>query len=291
MSVGSEPARENRPLAVTQTERPSWLDLNLRAIRGRAFVRVLGAVREPMWIVSDGVMPALAMCAYVLLYRALGAPQEYEAIVVLGGIISVYWLNVLWGMGAQLYWEKQQGQLALFFAAPCTRMSILTGMALGGMVMTTTRALIAIAVGFGILGIRVDPFNVWLLALVFTITMAALYALGMIFASLFLLYGREAWHICNALVEPVYFLSGLHFPLRALGAFGAVAAGLVPLALGVDAIRQVILGEKAYGIFPLQTEIIALTLLATVLFFLARLSMRHLERLGKEQGRLTQRWQ
>lgn len=291
MSSAVDPPRAREPLAVTQTPRPSWIQLNLRAMWGRAFVRVLGAVREPMWIVSDGVLPALAMCAYVLLYRALGAPKEYEAIVVLGGIISVYWLNVLWSMGAQLYWEKQQGQLALFFAAPCSRMTILTGMAVGGLAMTTTRALIAIAVGFGILGVRVEPFNVWVLAGVFLITMATLYALGMIFASLFLLYGREAWHICNALQEPVYFLSGLYFPLRSLGAFGAIAAGLVPLALGVDAMRQVLLGEKAYAIFSLQSEVIALAVLAVVLFFVARLSMRHLERLGKQEGRLTQRWQ
>jgi ABC-2 type transport system permease protein len=291
MSLGAEPLTAPEPLAVTQTPRPNWIELNLRAMWGRAFVRFLGAVREPMWIVSDGVLPALAMCAYVLLYRALDAPPEYEAIVVLGGIISVYWLNVLWSMGAQLYWEKQQGLLALLFAAPCTRMTILTGMALGGLVMTTTRALIAIAVGFGILGVQVEPFSVWLLAAVFLIAMAALYSLGMMFASLFLLYGREAWHICNALQEPVYFLSGLYFPLSALGTFGAVAAGIVPLALAVDAMRQVLLGEKAHGIFPLQTEIMALAVLAVVLFFLARLSMRHLERLGKREGRLTQRWQ
>lgn len=283
--------KEPRRLAVTQTPRAGWLELNWRAMCGRAFVRVLGAVREPMWILSDGVLPALAMCAYVLLYRALQASREYEAIVVLGGIMSVYWLNVLWGMGAQLFWEKQQGQLALFFAAPCERMTILTGMAVGGLAMTTTRALIAIGVGFGILGVRVEPFDAWLLAGVFLITMAALYALGMIFASLFLLYGREAWHICNALQEPVYFLSGLQFPLRALGGFGAVAAGLVPLGLGVDAVRQVVLGEKAYGLFSLRNEVIALAVLAVVLFFVARFSMRHLENLGKREGRLTQRWQ
>ena len=36
--------------------------------------------------------------------------------------------------------------------------------------------------------------------------MGALYALGMTMASLFLLYGREAWHLNNALQEPMYFL-------------------------------------------------------------------------------------
>src|SRR5207247_159048 len=150
---------------------------------------------------------------------------------------STYWTNVLWGMGAQLYWEKQQGQLQLYFAAPCSRLSILTGMALGGVAMTTVRSVVGIALGFGLFGVRVEPFALWRLILVFTATMGALYALGMTLASLFLLYGREAWHVCNALQEPVYFLSGLYFPLRTLGALGMIAAGLTPLAPGVDAIR------------------------------------------------------
>src|SRR5438128_2067567 len=89
------------------------------------------------------------MCAFVLLYRALGAPRSFEALAVLGGILSTYWINVLWGMGAQLYWEKQQGQLQLYFAAPCSRMAILTGMALGGVLMTTVRTVFAIGMGFG----------------------------------------------------------------------------------------------------------------------------------------------
>jgi len=269
----------------------SWAVLNARALWARAYVRLVAAVREPGWALTEGVLPSLAMAAYVMLYRALGAPAYYEAIAVLGGILSVYWLNVLWSMGAQLYWEKQQGQLALYFAAPCDRMAILTGMALGGLVMTTPRALISIAIGFGVLGIRVGPFDPWMLLAVFTVTMAALYALGMILASLFLLHGREAWHYCSALQEPVYFLSGLYFPLRSLGALGAVATGILPLALGVDAMRQVLLGAQAHGMFSVGTEVAALAAFALVLFGAARFSMAHLERLAKREGRLTQRWQ
>src|SRR6185295_1225738 len=102
---------------------------------------------------------------------------------------------------------------------------------------------------------------------VFLVTMVALYALGMSLASLFLLYGREAWHLCNALTEPVYFLSGMYFPLRTLGALGSVMAGILPLALGIDAMRQVLLGAGARGLMPLSREILVLAVLAIVLLF------------------------
>jgi ABC-2 type transport system permease protein len=265
--------------------------LNLRATAARTYVRIVGSLREPAWIISEAVLPNLGMCAYVLLYRALGAPRSFEALAVIGGILSTYWINVLWGMGAQLYWEKQMGQLQVYFAAPCSRMAILTGMAIGGVLTTTLRSAVGLFVGFVILGVRTGPFDPALLALVFGVTMTALYALGMTLASLFLLFGREAWHITNALLEPVSFLSGLYFPLRTLGAVGMMAAGIVPLGFGVDALRQVLLGADAHGLLPVGTEVGILAALSVLFLFLARVALGYLESLSKREGRLTQRHQ
>jgi len=263
----------------------------LRAARARTYVRIVGSFREPVWLISDAVLPAVGLCAFVLLYRALGAPPSFEALAVLGGILASFWINVLWGMGTQLYWEKQQGQLQLYFASPVPRMAILTGMAVGGVLTTTLRSILGIAFGFGLLGVRVPAFDVGLLAWVFLVSMLALYALGMILSSAFLLFGREAWHVSNALQEPVYFMSGLYFPLRTLGVVGWALAGLIPLGLGVDAMRQVLLGADAHGLAPIAVETGILAGLAVVLFVVARFALAHLERLSKREGRLAQRWQ
>jgi ABC-2 type transport system permease protein len=265
--------------------------LFLQAAMARAYVRVVGSLREPMWIISDAIFPNLGMCAFVLLYRALGAPREYEALAVVGGVLTTYWINVVWGMGAQLYWEKQQGQLQLYFAAPCSLIAVLTGMAVGGLAATMVRSLVGVALGVWVFHIQLAPFSPWALALVFVLTMIALYALGMTLASLFLLYGREAWHTANALQEPVYFVSGLYFPIRSLGALGAVAAGILPLTLGTDALRQVLLGEAARGLLPLPLEALALAGFGVLFLWTAHVALAYLEKLAKQQGRLTQRWQ
>jgi ABC-2 type transport system permease protein len=265
--------------------------LNTRAMLARTYVRIIGSFREPAWIIGDAVLPSLGMCAFVLLYRGLGAPKSFETLAVLGGILSTYWISVLWGMGAQLYWEKQQGQLALYFAAPCSRMAILTGMAVGGMLTTTLRTVVGIGLGFGLLGVRIHNVHFGELLVVFIVTMSALYTLGMTLSSLFLLYGREAWHLCNAMQEPVYFLSGLYFPLRTLGALGSVAAGLIPLALGIDAMRQTLVGQAAHPLLPVRIEVAILAGFAVVFLFGARWALAYLENLSKHEGRLTQRWQ
>jgi ABC-2 type transport system permease protein len=263
----------------------------LRAARARAYVRIVGSLRAPDFIISDAIFPNLGMCAFVLLYRALGAPKSFEALAVIGGILTTYWVNVLWGMGAQFFWEKQSGQLQLYFAAPCSRMAILTGMAAGGLAATLLRSLVGVALGVWVFHVRLAHFSPWLLAAVFVATMGALYALGMTLASLFLLYGREAWHTCNALIEPVYFLSGLYFPIRTLGALGAVTAALVPLTLGVDGLRQVLLGRGAHGLLPLPYELAALVAFTAFFLWLAGVALRYLEDLSKREGRLTLRWQ
>lgn len=265
--------------------------MNLRAMVARAYVRVVGTFREPDFFITDAIFPNLGMCAFVMLYRALGAPKSFEAVAVVGGIMATFWLNVLWGMGTQLYWEKQQGQLQLYFAAPCSRMAILTGMAVGGLAGTIVRSGVGVAIAVWVFRIEVAAFDALQLAGVFVVTMVALYALGMNLSSLFLLYGREAWHTANALVEPVHFLSGLYFPVRTLGTLGAVAAAALPLTLGVDALRQVLLGPAARPLLPLGTEVAILAAYGALLLVLARRSLAYLENLSKHEGRLTQRWQ
>ena len=64
------------------------------------------------------------------------------------------------------------------------------------------------------------------------------------------MWGREAWHLTQFLVEPVYFVSGLNFPIARLGILGSVAIALLPLAVGLDAMRQLAFADAAY---PLGT--------------------------------------
>ena len=66
-----------------------------------------------------------------------------------------------------------------------------------------------------------NPTSWWLLVAVFLLTLVALYGLGMMFASLFLLWGREAWHMVNLLQEPVYLLTGTNFPVKTVFPFAA----------------------------------------------------------------------
>jgi ABC-2 type transport system permease protein len=287
---GSLPATNAREAADWSTGRV--VRANLRAVFGRAYPRIIGLTREPSWIFFEILLPFLAVSAFVFVYRALEAPEEFIGFVVLGGAMTAFWLNVVWMMAAQFYWEKDQGNLELYFTAPMHLMSILAGMAIGGLVMTSSRALAVIGIGSLLYGVTYDIDQPFVLAGVFLLTMIPLYGMGMLFASLFLLWGREAFHLAQLLQEPIYFLGGVNFPLRAIGPLAGVVVATLPLGVGLDAMRQLaFVSSGVTGVLPVNVEIAILVAMGVVFLIGARLALRYLEQLARKEGRLTLRWQ
>jgi ABC-2 type transport system permease protein len=268
---------------------PSALKLFLAAAGARTYPRIAWLFRSNAWMIQETVLPVLAVAASVYAYRAMNAPQEFAGVLVLGATMMTFWLNVLWGMGAQLYWERDSGNLELYVMSPAPMTAILTGMALGGMTTTVVRATAIATAGTFLFDVPINPSSWWLLALGFVVTLAALYGLGMLFASVFLLWGREAWHLVSLLQEPVYLLSGTNFPITVLPRLVALAASAIPLTLGMDAMRQVLF--RTPGLFDVWVELGVLGGLAVVFFFAARRGLRYLERRAREEGKLSVRWQ
>src|SRR3954447_9796707 len=266
---------------------------NVRALIGRAYPRVRGMAREPSWLFFEILLPFLTTAAFVLVYRALAAPDAYIGFVVLGGATAAFWLNVVWMMASQLYWEKRQGKLELYFAAPMNLMSVLLGMAVGGLVMSSTRAAAVLVISTVVFGVTFNVEQWPLVILVFCLTLTALYGMGMMLASLFLLWGREAFHMTNLVIEPVYFISGLNFPVGRLGALGALAIATIPFAVGLDAMRQLVFAGEPYITGTPSPEVEALILAAMTVVFtlLARWMIHRIERMARSRGSLSIRWQ
>jgi ABC-2 type transport system permease protein len=148
---------------------------------------------------------------------------------------------------------------------------------------------VILVAGSLLFGVFYDPSSWWALIGVFLLTLVALYGLGMVFASAFLMWGREAWHTVNLLQEPVYLLSGLNFPVKTLGPVAYLAA-VLPLTTGMDAMRQ-ILFANANGLLELHWEVLLLALMVVAFIELARRSLIYLEKRAREEGRLTVKWQ
>jgi len=265
------------------------------AARARAYPRIWGAMREPSWIFFEIFIPLINAAAFVYLYRALHAPEAYVGFVILGATMAAYWLNVLWMMASQLYWDKQSGFLELYILSPASLMAILFGMGVGGMFMTTLRAGTIAIVGTLLFGVQLDGSQWGLATLVFLVAMYALYGLGMLLSSVFLMWGREAWQVAMALTEPVFFLTGLNFPLSKLFATIPAAltlvSALVPVSFGLDALRQLLFPGQIVGVLSPGLELGLLAVMGSAFVVAAYLMLRRMEWLARVEARLSLRWQ
>jgi len=263
--------------------------LFFQTVIARAYPRIIGQQREKSWMFFDLFLPILAVAAYVFVYRAIKAPEEYVGFVVLGGAMTAFWLNILWSMSSQLYWEKETGNLALYIMAPNSMMAILLGMALGGLVASTIRAFVIVIIGSLLFGVSYEVISFWQLFAVFFLAMVALYGMGMMSASVFLLLSREAWHLANLAQEPIYLVSGFYFPIKNLGFWVAIGASIIPLTLGMDAMRQLIFPSAAvFGFVDVSIEILVLIVLCIIFILAAYLLLKYMERLSIREGRLTE---
>ncbi|MCK6577375.1 MAG: ABC transporter permease [Anaerolineae bacterium] len=262
-----------------------------RTMWARAYPRIVGSlVRERSWLFFETVLPLAATAGYVFVYQAVGAPEEYVGFVVLGGAMTAFWLNILWAMASQLYWDKEGGNLEIYILSPGPLMAILLGMAVGGFVMTVTRAAIILIVCSLAFSVTYTISSVPLLIAIFFLTMIALYGMGMMFAAVFLASGREAWHLANLLQEPIYLASGFYFPVRALGFWVAAASSLIPLTLGMDGMRQLLFaGDATLGFLSVEVEAIILLILSVFFLAAARFMLTKLEEIGRREGRLIER--
>lgn len=267
----------------------SGLHLFLRTVIGRAYPRVVGMQREKSWLVFDVFFPMVSVIGYVLIYRAIGAPEDYIGFVVVGGAMTAFWMNVLWGMSSQLYWEKETGNLALYIASPAKMMAILLGMAVGGLTSTIIRATGVILLGSLLFSVHYVIQSGVLLAIIFILSMVALYGMGMMTASIFLLQGREAWHIANLAQEPVFLVSGFYFPLKFMPFWVSVAASLIPLTLGLDSMRQLVFATgPTLGFLDVRLEAEILAGLSIIFLIGAKLLLDHMEKLALRDGRITE---
>jgi ABC-2 type transport system permease protein len=262
------------------------VNLWFRTAYARMWVRTKSIYGEPLWVVVTIGFPLFTSMALSLLYQSSGV-RSYTGFAILGGVMISFWGNVLWSMASQFMWDKQAGLFEVYITSPAPISAILVGMSLGGVLGTAPSAALVAVLGWVL-------FNPPLLAswpavlVVFALTLASLYAMGMALSSLYLVYGREADSINEALHEPVSYLSGVYFPQSALfpGAV-QIAASLIPLTIGMDALRRTLfLGQ---GVGEISFDIGLLALMAGVLLVLSQKMLKVLEERGRRAGTISVR--
>ena len=87
----------------------------------------------------------------------------------------------------------------------------------------------------------------------------------------------------------VRLCDGFYFPISSFHVWIAAGASILPLTLGMDAMRQLVFESgSALGFLSVQTEIWILAGLSVVFVYLAKYTLNYMERLAIREGRITE---
>jgi ABC-2 type transport system permease protein len=89
--------------------------------------------------------------------------------------------------------------------------------------------------------------------------------------------------------EPIYLFSGFYFPVKNFSFWVSAVASIIPLTLGLDAMRQLVFKTgPSLGFISVPVEIIILSVLSVVFLYTSRLMLAYMEKLAIREGRLTE---
>jgi len=142
-----------------------------------------------------------------------------------------------------IIWDKEFGFMKEILVAPVSRFSVVVGKAMSGMLLSTTQAVIILAL-FPFIGLKLGILQIAGIFLVCAVLSFAIAAFGILLASFYESYESFSV-IMNFIVMPMFFLSGAMYPVRLLPAALRIAAKFNPLTYGIDALKNII--------FPFET--------------------------------------
>jgi ABC-2 type transport system permease protein len=161
------------------------------------------------------------------------------------GIIAMTVLTTSLFAGVSVVWDREYGFLREILVAPIGRSGIVLGKALGAMFQALLQAGIMLLLA-PFVGVRLGLDVILPLIPILAILSLALSSLGILLAS-FMRSQQGFQLLMQIIIFPLIFLAGVFFPVNAVPIWVEVISKLNPLTYGVDAIRQIFLGEAVAG--------------------------------------------
>lgn len=221
--------------------------------------------RERLFLLGQILLPLLAVLFVGFgLKRPVGALRggvDYASFLASGLLVLTISSGAVGG-GYTLIQDVRQGFLRPILVAPVSRTSIVVGKILARLLLS----LVLVAVLLGVLAAftELGLAHAWIgLGAVAAITFGFV-ALGILAATA--LRAAESFRLLAVFVTvPLYFLSGMFFPVETMPAWMRLLARINPLTYGVDLVRYATTGVAALPLALDAGVVVALAVLPTAL--------------------------
>ncbi|MFP3898965.1 MAG: ABC transporter permease [Dehalococcoidia bacterium] len=221
----------------------------LRSVWVIAYRELLRFVQDRPRVISSFGMPLVFLVIFGAGFgRLIGQmmPGVDYIQFMYPGILAMPILMTSVMSGVSIVWDREFGFLKEVLVSPLNRSGVLAGKAAGAGVIAIIQGSIMLAVA-PILDVPVGPGTVLALIPLLLILSFSLSALGLLIGAR--MRSQQGFQLLMQLVIfPMFFLSGIFFPVSQVARWLEVLSKLNPVTYGIDAIRQTFLGAEVGGV-------------------------------------------
>ena len=239
-------------------------------------------------------LPLLALNVYQYLGLASG-PQvdeilnakygipNFSGMIILGTIVYLLYNRMLWGTGASLQEERFSGTIESLFLTPANRTTMLFAFGFSSLLEGAWWIVGVFVLSWAIFGLQPAIADWAAVAIALVSTMMALVAVGVFFASFFVLT-RASDQLATSLMAPIRYASGVAFPISALPAVFQLFAYILPVTYGINALRTTVIQQGTT--ISLIGTLVPLYLVTVVLIVVGHFTLKSVEAQAKKSGSL-----
>ncbi|MGD0355866.1 MAG: ABC transporter permease [Dehalococcoidia bacterium] len=238
----------------------------MRKIGALWYREVLRFWREKSRIVSSLIMPLLWLLIFGSGMRNIQIPgiDNYQMYIFPGVLGMSILFTSIWS-GISVIWDREFGFLKEILVAPIPRASIVIGKALGEGTSAFLQGFILLPLSF-LVGIRLAPLSFLLLIPVMILLSIGLVCVGLLIASL--MSSMEGFNfIMSLVIMPMFFTSGVLFPLTSAPAWLRTVSYFNPMTYGVDLLRWSTLDGSVTAV-PVYAEVLLLLGFTAAMIFI-----------------------
>jgi ABC-2 type transport system permease protein len=237
-------------------------------------------------VIRIPIFPAGMFLTSYVAWNAAGV-EAIEGVNVSGfllaGIIGlICWSSSVWWSGSAIENERYEGTIAALFLTPASRVAVVIGHGLGGLLYMVPSFAVIVLLGV-ITGARL---NIDSLAAVVASGLALIVSsltMGFLLASFFILT-RRANLMANIIQHPLYLVGGFMVPRDQLPTWLRWISEAMPIAHAVDAFRASMLASASMG--DVLDSLLATLLTSSLFVLIGILGIRKVEHVAKRSGQL-----
>lgn len=195
-----------------------------------------------------------------------GEEARYIDFLAPGLVIQTIVFSAMFSGGISLLIDREFGTLKLLMMSPISRISIIMGKTLGGVIQALISGFVTLLIII-LVGAKVEYSVSLLFAAPLIMTLMSFAFIGI--STLVATKVKELQQfvlVLQLLIQPLWFVSGAIYPIYSMPNWMQAFATVNPMTYAVDAMRMIMV--RSSNIMPITTDIVVMMFFATLISYL-----------------------